>query len=374
MKKLFSIAILFVAIIFSACSKSSNTTTGPTPAGNSPLTVSLSRNTVENNGWDLVRITVKDSLNNDVTSQSVIYLNNSGSATSLSSSIFYPSNAGSFTISAALGSKVSNNAPLTVLPPTSPSAFTHKILVEDYTSIYCGYCPREAYDLDTYTKTHSNCAWVGVHCTGLGPDAYAFQYCNNLESSFGISGYPTTIVNRKLTWQEDNATLNGEAGKWTCLGLAVNSSVSGNTISGTAQVKFNVTTTKPMKIIVALVESGLLASQHNYYSPSGGATPYLYNGQNPIPNFEEKYCFRATSTNLFGDTIPVAQTFSNNVYSVPFTFSTSGVNGNGAAYTVNPANCRIVAYVVDGSTTPWSSSKGVINVQYAAVGATQNFD
>ena len=341
--------------------------------GISPLTVYLSRDTVENNGWDMVTITVKDASNNDVTSTSSLFLNNAGISSPLGSKIYYPSSTGKFTISATSGSLTSNNAALTVVT-TSAAAFTHKILVEDYTSTLCGFCPRESFDLDNYTQKHPKCAWIGVHCKGLGPDPYAYQYCSNMESAYGVTGYPNTVVNRKLVWQEDTTTLNNETAKWTCLGLALNSTVGATTISGTVQVKFGVTTNKPLKLVIALVESGLLAAQHNYYNPTDGYTPYLYNGQNPIPNFDEKFCFRATSTNLFGDTIPVATTFKNNVYSVPFTFSTSGVNGNGGSYTVKPANCRLVAYVVDGSSTAWKSSKGVINVQYAAVGATQNFD
>ena len=92
------------------------------------------------------------------------------------------------------------------------------------------------------------------------------------------------------------------------------------------------------------------------------------------PNFNEKYCFRATTTDAFGDSIPVAATYKNNVYTLPFTFNLSGVNAYNAAYTLKPANCRIVAYVLDGSTAIWSSTKGVLNVQYAAVGAAQPFD
>ena len=309
------------------------------------LTVYLSRDTVESNGWDMVSIVVRDANNTDVTASCSLFLNSGIYASPLSSSIYYPSATGNFTISATYGSINSNKAPLCV-KLSSASVFTHKILVEDYTSIYCGYCPREFYDLDTYTKTHLKCAWVSVHCTGLGPDKYAYQYCNNMESKYGISGYPTTIINRKSTWGEDTTTLNTETAKWTGVGLAIQSSVSGTTISGTAQVKFNFTTRKPLKIVIALVESGLLASQDNYYSPSGGTTPYLYGGQNPILNFDEKFSFRSTATDVFGDSIPVATTYKNNVYSVPFTFSTSGVNGNGASYTLVPANCRIIAYVL----------------------------
>jgi|GEM_PF-474997 len=351
-----------------------NEVTVNTTLGVDSLVVTLSTNQVENNGWDQVLITVKDKLTGaDVTATSNLFINSGSFATPITSAVFTPYSNGSFTISATQGTILSNLAPLTVVS-ASPSAFTHKILVEDYTSSLCGYCPREFYDLDTYTQTHPKCAWVAVHCTGLGQDNYAFQYSANMESKFGVSGYPTTIVNRRTTWGEDTATLNAETAKWTGLGLALNSSISGNTITGTAQVKFNFTTTKPLKIVIAMVESGLLASQDNYYSPSGGATPYLYNGQNPIPNFNEKYCFRATTTDAFGDSIPVAATYKNNVYTLPFTFNLSGVNAYNAAYTLKPANCRIVAYVLDGSTAIWSSTKGVLNVQYAAVGAAQPFD
>ena len=347
-------------------------TLNPSNASDS-LTVILSRDTVENNGWDMVAIRVINAQGTDVTSSSTLYLNSGVYSNALSSSTYYPSAVGSYTISATKSTTTSNKAPLTV-KTTSASAFTHKIIVEDYTSIYCGFCPRETYALDNYSKTHPKCAWVAVHCTGLGPDKYAFRYSSNMESTYGISGYPSTIVNRRANWQEDTTSLNSETAKWTGVGLSLNSTLSGTTISGTASVKFNFTTNKPLKIVVAIVESGLLASQDNYYSPSGGYTPYLYNGQNPILNFDEKFCLRTTSTDVFGDSIPVSATTKSNVYSLPFSFSTSGVNANGAAYTLNPANCRIIAYVLDGSTAKWSSSKGVLNVQYATVGATQPFD
>ena len=336
------------------------------------LIVTLSRDTVENNGWDMVSIHVKDTAGNDVTKKASLFLNSDLNSSPIFNNVYYPTAIGNYTISATMGSISSNKSPLIVVPYTR-SAFTHKILVEDYTSMYCGYCPRVFFELDTYTKTHSNCAWISIHTSGLGPDKYAYTYCSDMESKFSIQGYPTSIINRKLVWQEDNSTLMNEAIKWTGLGLSINSTVNGNTISGTANVKFNFTTNKPLKIVVAIVESGLFANQENYYSP-GGPTPYLYNGKNPIPNFDHKFSLRATSTNVFGDSIPVASTFKNNIYSLPFTFNLNGLNALGSAYTLNPANCRIIAYVVDGSSDNWRYSTGVLNLQYAAVGNTQPFD
>jgi len=337
------------------------------------LVVSLSTNTVENNGWDMVTITVKDKFTGtDVTANSSLFLNSGPYPSPIASAIFYPYANGNYTVSATQGSLVSNQAPLSVVTPGA-SAFTHKIMVEDYTSVFCGYCPREFSMLDNYTSTQPRCAWVCVHGLGLGADPLAYQYDNNMEATFtAVTGYPTSIIDRKnAAWNEDTAALTTEINKWTGLGLAITSSVNGSTITGTAQVKYNITTNKPLKIVIAIVESGSLQSQDNYYSPTGGQTPYLYGGKDPIPNFNEKFALRTTSTNLYGDTIPVSSTFKGNVYSIPFTFNLTNINGNGTNYTMVPANCRIVAYVIDGAT---GSPKGALNVQYAAVGATQAFD
>ena len=347
-----------------------NTTTGP-----DSLHVSLSSTSISNNSWDADTITVKDYLGNDITSKCGLYLNSGSNATYLSSRYFNAFTYGNFTISAVQGNLPSNAVPISI----SPSPYTHKILVEDYTSTLCGFCPREIFDLDTYTQKQKNCVWVAVHCGGLGADPYWYQYANSQQSSFGVTGYPSTIINRSYLWNEDSTVLSSELKKGAYVGLAINSSVSGTTISGTAQVKFNVTTNKSYKIVIALIESGVFADQDNYYSPAGGKTPYLYGGKQPITNFEEKNCLRATSTNLLGDVIPSANTVANNVYSVPFTFNTSGVTGNSTAnlknYTVNTANCKVVAYVVDANGA-WNSTtnKGVLNVQYAPVGTNQPFD
>ena len=118
------------------------------------------------------------------------------------------------------------------------------------------------------------------------------------------------------------------------------------------------------------MENGLVYPQTNYYSPSGGATPYLYGGANPISGFVHNGVLRKAATDIFGDVIPVANQVKNNIYELPFTIPLSGATANGTSYTANATNSTIVAFVVDGS----SDALGVYNVQSANVGTVKNFD
>ena len=144
--------------------------------------------------------------------------------------------------------------------------------------------------------------------------------------------------------------------------MAIESSISGTNITSKAKVKFNVTTDQSMKIIVALVENGLIANQTNYYSPTYGG--------NPIVGFVHNGVLRKVATDLFDDAIPSTVQVKNGIYEFPFNISTIGATSNGVAFTVDPSKCSIVAYVLDAT----AAKKGVYNVQKADVGITKTFD
>lgn len=364
MKKLLLIGFLFAGLttLFTSCKKDEGGSTATTPVAEK-ITVTLSAPTVEFNGFDQAIITVKDQTGADVTSSCSIYAN----ANPITNR-FTPSGTGSYVIYAKKGTLKSDDVTLAVNAATT-SPFTKKILVEDCTGAWCGFCTRIANSLENYKTTHPNCVVMTVHGGG-GTDPYKFQYYSSFNSSFSVSGYPTAILNRRSTWTENTADLNAEFTKYAPLGLAVESSVSGTNVTGKVKVKFNVTTDQSMKLVVALVENGLVYSQANYYSPSGGYTPHLYGGQNPITNFSHNGVLRKTATDLFGDAIPVTAQVKNNVYEFPFSISTAGTTSSGASFTINTAKSAIVAYVIDGS----SAKKGAYNVQYAAVGSVKNFD
>ena len=328
------------------------------------LLISFSKDTTIYDGFDTTAITVRDISGNDVTSSSTIYINGSIAT----SSTFIASSLANATVYATRNSLTSITRTIFV-KAAGVSPFTKKILAEHCTGTWGGYEPRILYSLDNYIATKPNCIVMRIHGGG-GTDPYKYQYYSTYNSAFSIAGYPSVVVNRKGIWSENTVDLDTALSKYAPLGLAIQSTTSGTNITGTVSVKFNVTTSKTMKIVIALVENGLVSSQTNYYSTSGGATPYLYGGVNPITNFNHKYILRTTSTNLFGDIIPSSSQVTNNIYSLPFTIPTTGVTATGTSYTVNPANCSIVAFVIDGT----SDTKGVYNVQTAPVGTIKNFD
>jgi hypothetical protein len=241
--------------------------------------------------------------------------------------------------------------------------------MEDMTGTWCGYCTRGTNLIESYKATHPAALSIAIHGGGA-TDPFQFQYYTTYNSQFGISGYPTIILNRKSVWNEQNSVLDAALQKWAPLGLAINSTVNGTDITGSVKVKFNVTTEKAMKIVITMVENNLIYPQTNYYSPQYGATPYLYGGVSPVTDFHHNVVLRRTSTDLFGDAIPVSAQTKNNIYEVPFTMSLNGSVYGGGPYTAIPANCAIIATVVDAS----ESNAGSYNSQYANAGATVNFD
>ena len=359
-----SMACMGFVSFFSSCKKSGTTDTNG--SGDS-LRVTLSASTIELNNFDFVKITVTDKSGNDITSTCNLLLNNN---TAISSK-YVPTMIGTFSIKASKGTSPSEVKTLTV-NSKSASPFTKKILVEDCTGAWCGYCTRVAFALDEYKLTHPNCISIGIH-GGSGTDPYKYQYYPTFNSRFNVAGYPTAIINRKTEWSEDPAELDAALLGWAPLGLAINSTVSGTNITGSVKVKFNVTTEKSMKLVVALVENELVFPQVNYYSPQYGAQPYLYGGVSPVNDFVHNGVLRKTSTDLFGDAIPLASQTKNNTYELPFSIPVTGTVYGGSSYTAAPTKCAIVAFVVDGSTGT-TTNAGTYNVQYAAVGSSIGFD
>jgi hypothetical protein len=375
MRKIFAIAGLGLVITAISCSKSSDSTPGggvvtPPPAPKTAA-IKLSKDTIENNGFESVTISVFDSLGNDITATSIISINN----VQQKSNIFYPTTTGSYLISAKSSAQNIPDKNLIVVTP-APSPYIQKVLVEDVTGMWCGYCPRVAFEGEDYIKTHPECIMVAEHCDdngGASADTYSYQYISKLNSAFGVTGFPTAVINRTGSTRDVSGTVLPKAtGTWAALGMSITSDTStAGTISGKVKVKFNVTSAIPMNISIMLVESKLYGNQENYYDDS---TAQPYYGTNPIANFEYKNVLRKVlSTNVFdGDTLSTSAIVKNNVYEVPFSFTTAGRTSFGGSFTAIPSNCSIIAFVTYNKANTLSK-KGVINVQYANAGTTIDF-
>jgi thiol-disulfide isomerase/thioredoxin len=351
MRKFLTIAftsLLSAAIILQSCSKGGSGGGGGTTGGG--LTVSVNKTSLRADNFDELIITVKDQNGADITTTSTIRINGTPYATNK----FYAATPGSITIKASKGTASSPDVVVTATDP-GPSPFTQKLLTEDYTGTWCGYCPRVGASLKTYSSANPNCIVVGVHGPAGSSDPYNYTYVSQLASTFSVTSFPTVIVNRDFKWNEVATALNTELGKRAPVGIAFETSITGSTVNVKAKVKFDISTQIPLKLILMLVEDNLVAAQTNYYAPTYGP--------DPITNYVHKNTLRTAGTDIFGDDIPVASQTAGNTWEKSLTI-------NGAGYSLG--NCKVIATVVYG--TNGLGRRGSLNSQEVTAGQNKSFD
>ena len=229
--------------------------------------------------------------------------------------------------------------------------FSQKVLVEDYTGTWCGYCPRLAYNLEQAEMQDSRVVGVGVH----SGDVMETAATSPMESAYGVNSWPDGRINRNINWNESVSQVISYIGDESDLGLAINSTLNGSTITVDVKVGY-ATSVSGSKLVVYLLEDGLLYDQRNYMNDDANS-PW-YQAGDPIANFEHNNVLRLVFSDVFGDTIADGQLGSESATS--FTASVpSAVQDN--------SKLEIVAFVIgdDGR---------VVNVQHAALGENKDFD
>jgi len=244
-----------------------------------------------------------------------------------------------------------NSVNTVVIEQPISGKFLKNVLIEDYTGTWCQFCPRVLYGLDKVEEEHLAAYPVSIHIAN-NPNTDPFTFpANALQQAVGASGLPTAMLNRNILW--DNETTTTEVKnqiKPNCdLGIALNSTVTGGNINLDVNIKFAGNFTG-LKLIVYVLENGLVADQTNETS--------FFGGQNPIPAYEHNHVLRSCLTDLVnGEAI----TGTNNGTTITRNF-TFPVPSNVA----NVANISFVAFVID-------SNGRVINVRGTEPNITQLF-
>lgn len=293
-------------------------------------------------------VTVSDNFGNDVTSSSDITV---GGAVMAANPHTFAS-AGSFDFTAGYYGLTSN----TVTVNAVASTHTTKVMVEDYTGTWCGYCPRLAYKIDELAVADARVVPVALHSES---SSHPLNYpdVSILESAYSISGYPTGKINRTITWNETDSHVLSQLDDIKPLGLAIDSNISGSTLSVTAKVHYDIDVTDAHKLVVYVLEDDLFYDQVNYMN--GDSSSPWYGAGDPIVGFEHDNVVRTTLTNVLGDAIPGGETVMGNTFTQDFNYT---IPGGYAA-----ANLELVACVVD-------STGKVVNAQLVHAGSDQAFD
>lgn len=357
MKRLLSILPLFI-LLCTAISCSEDYTIIETEK---KLVVSVSNSfTLLNEEVEFTAKLVDDNETTDVTANCTFYVNSN----EISNNTFTSSVSGEFSVKAVLDQKESQEVIFTYHDGTEVN-FKKRVLIEDFTGTWCGWCARVAYAIDLVHAETDDAVAVGIHRGSLNPvsiDYDPYNYDSSalediLVNDFGFNtGYPKAGLNRTTLWtnpepnniEQVTAFTQGTNPK---LGLAITSSVSGNTISLDVNTKFS-NDFSGLKLVVYVLENGLIHYQKNYTS--------YYNAVNPIDDFVHNHVLRDCKTDLMGDAIADNQTYSGNTYTRNFSFPIpSNIE--------NSNEIEFVAFIVN-------NSGAVLNVRSAHLGEIQTFE
>lgn len=239
--------------------------------------------------------------------------------------------------------------------------FRKRVLIEDYTGTWCGWCPRVAYGIELVHQQTEDVVAVAIHRPSSNEsspvyDPYNFD-SSELENYIDIPGYPKGLLNRLTQWNNPepnniNQVIALTQGENPKLGLAMNTAIDNNNINIDVNIKFGKDFSSELKLVVYILENGLIYDQHNY-------TTY-YDGIDPIPEFEHNHVLRECLTPLMGETIPNNQTGILNTYTKSFNIPIPNT-------IENPENIEFVAFVTD-------AEGNALNVRSSHLDEEQEFE
>ena len=338
MKKLKILSLLaFAIVILFSCS-------GSEEAGVQSIKITLTETTLDVGDTAALTVVADDQM--DVTSSAKIYVNGA----EIQGSVFAAQSIGTFKIKATYDGVTSNEVSVSV--EAIGPRFQKNVVIEDYTGTWCGWCPRVAYGIEQAKAATNFCIPIAAH-TG---DGMSNSYASSLISGFSVTGYPTAYIDRDKKWNypEPNnvSQITGLVAINSTVGVALESSLNGTSMELKVKVKFGKSITKKVKLVVLVLEDGIVEDQQNY-------TTY-YGGKNVLTGFVHDHVLRHSLTNVMGDDIPTSETVKNNVYAKNFNVSVPSA-------VKDTSKMSFVVIVTDGA------SKKAINARSIHVNASNDF-
>ncbi|MCT4663859.1 MAG: Omp28-related outer membrane protein [Flavobacteriales bacterium] len=241
----------------------------------------------------------------------------------------------------------SMNAQLTV--DTSPQK--KNVVLEEYTGIYCGYCP-DGHKIANQVKqaNPNDVVLINVHTgsfanpNGSDPD-FRTPFGSALAGQTGLTGYPAGTVNRHVfsgsntalsrsAWQASATTILGQD---SYVNMAIEGSVNVQTRVLTVNVKAYYTGNgaNNNKINVALLQSKVEGPQSG---SAGNPSQVLPNG-----NYEHNHMLRHLITGQWGEAIDT--TTQGTTVTKTYTY-TIPADLNGVAYEIG--NLEVAAFITEG--------------------------
>ncbi len=191
-----------------------------------------------------------------------------------------------------------------------PTTFTKKVLIEEFTGTWCGYCPQGAYHLENIIKSNDgNVIGVSLH----SDDKMSIDQTDYLGSLYQSFSFPSGMVDRYSnhssvsigmgSWESDALS---QLTKVANCGLAIKSEVTGSLVNVEVHVGFNASLAGDYRLNVYLIEDNVTGEgsgydQVNFYN-SNPDSPF-YGLGNSIEGYEHNNTLRAVLSSRSGDEI-----------------------------------------------------------------------
>ncbi|MCW5518265.1 Omp28-related outer membrane protein [Aureitalea sp. L0-47] len=232
-----------------------------------------------------------------------------------------------------------------------------KVVVEDYTGTWCGYCPSVTAAIEEVLAQTTHVSVVAIH----NGDDLSLPIEPVIRDGLGIpDGSPRARIDRTIVWGTPSPAnfpvdeVLPYAGIPSNTSIAIQSNIQGGTIFATVTVASE-DVLEGRKLVLYLVEDGILRDQTNYYNQDPDS-PY-FNMGDPIVNFEHNHTLRGNLSDVLGDAIPDTPALTDYVADFSFSMDPEFV----------AENLHLVAMVVD-------SDNLAINSQNALVGEEKPFE
>ena len=227
-----------------------------------------------------------------------------------------------------------------------------KIVVEDYTGTWCGFCPKVADAIEATHAITNDIAVVAIHQTASSlPDPMHFESFDTLKDAFGVNGLPAARINRTNVWDDPYLAddIVAMAGVDTNMAISMVSEVNENTLVVKVNVVYENGSENGDKLVLYLLESGVVHAQTNYYNQDN-TSPYFGLG-NPIPNFVHNDALRLSLTQALGNNISATPALEEYSDTLTATLSTD----------FNVDNLSLVAMVVRADNSAKNAQVAQLN-------------
>ena len=256
-----------------------------------------------------------------------------------------------------------------------PSTFTKKVLIEEFTGAWCGYCPDGAYRVKNLINDNDGrVVGVSLHAGNPTGDAMEIAHTNYLETTYQNTGFPSGMVDRiaidgytSLNRGYWEYVANNQLLETAVCGLAIISKVNGQNATVEVHAGFNSTPNgDDYRLTVYLIEDGVTGTgygydQRNYYN-TDPESPF-YNLGDPIEGYEHNHTLRAVLSESLGNAISSSSLASGGEHIETYTVDLSSYNKK---------NLSIVAFVTYiGSTI---TEHEIMNVQKCDIDGFQDWD